>query len=143
MFVDIVKAGEVAEVFPCPTYDGGDSVDRFYRILPQATFYSFKSGFVLRGTPANGGDRLILNDVGLPDLNQCINSMVQTGTEVIKCVPKNNRERLRNGLDSGEVINALSRLRVRLEVNAIRIVFAEAAVFGFQLQDVLFGPFYF
>lgn len=67
--------------------------------------------------------------------------MVKGTHQVLDSVARDEGQALRGGLNTGQVVDQLSRIRLMLGANSIRLCIDEPTDFALQVRDVFPGPF--
>ena len=133
--------GWVADGNCVATFVWFDRVDRFYRLLPHARYFSHFAAFVSRGTAEDREASLTPRlDTVTPNQHQLVRQVVEGAPQVLENVSDDNREVERNLITSGQIINSLSRLRIVLDLNEIRFFAKKGPGLKIKIVDVLFGP---
>ena len=150
VLIDNVKLMQTPEkVISIPTFVWFDCVDKFYRILPQALYFSDRLRFVLRGTLENRETKNpVWCDTRTMNREQLMHEMLQGGSSILENVSSNDGDSVGNIPDLGHVIDQLSRIRIALGSDFIwaffePTCFAESLNLEPQIVEVLFGPFNF
>ena len=139
-----MKSVEAPE-YVIPTTVWFDHVDRFYRIVPHALYFSGTLGFVFRGI-LRDGEVDMTKGPGSPSSNEdeMISQVVKGASQILKNIPSDRAERSRRLLGAVYIIiDRLSCLRIALDSDSIRIGREERSDCDLQITDVLFGPFNF
>jgi len=141
VFVEIIKYGEMVDDFSCPTTVWFYSVDGFYSVCSQARFYSLSTGFVIRGVLSDRKHGISMSaHLACSDASQVPSSVVQGGTQIVQDITEDHGKGQRNVSDSSGIELALSRLRIYLGSESVRIVFVEAVALGLQVEECAFWP---
>jgi hypothetical protein len=69
--------------------------------------------------------------------------MVESASEIVDCIPNNEREIRGNLFEAGEIKAALSRVQIILGRNGVFAFVKESVPCGLCIEDVLLGPFSF
>jgi hypothetical protein len=142
VLVSIVQLVQLPKCVTLPSFIRLGRVDSIYSRLPNALYLS-STGWVMAGKCTNwkgetferGGRR---SGIGLQE--QLANDVVQTGSEAVQCIGGDRLQLRGEIIDPRNVVTALSRVRVFLESNAIRIGVLEGFEGQIKILNVLFGP---
>ncbi len=120
-----------------------EQVDRIERILMGSLYFSALFGFVFSGIVGKRKVDPVLVRRLVPGIatNDLKSEMVQGGHEVLDGVSGNQGQRFGNGMGARDVINQLSRLRIVLGPDSIRVGSKKSDLLTPAISDVLFGPF--
>lgn len=148
VLLNVVKLVEQPKTV-IPTFVWFERVNRFYRRIGRALYFAKSVGFVIRGAVVNRERDmrkrvfLIGRDANAfcSDMDQLIGEMVQRASQVTKSVGNELVYRDRNGLDAFQIIDRLTRLRIALGPDFIRLGVVEPSKPSLQVTEVLFGPF--
>jgi len=99
------------------------AIDGAEKLIP--SFADEETGFVV---PSASVSKLNIAD-----------SEIESRSEIMKCVSKDQREIIRNRLTRFDVNNITSALRIVLDQETVRIVRSEVPHLSFKIVDVLFG----
>jgi hypothetical protein len=141
MLIDQVKSVETPKCV-IPTLVWFDSVDLVYGVLPHAPYLSKLSGFVFRGGVE---DRKVHVSEGAGPsgsyLDELIGQVIEGAPEVLQDVASDGGDINVNVLDTDQVVDGLSRLRIALGSDYVGVGVEKGFEGNIQLLDVLFGPF--
>ena len=141
VLVDIVKLVQVPER-PISTFVWFDRPDRIFRLPPRELYFSLNSGFEFRGVV---GDREInvLEGAGLPgsDADKLMSEMIEGVADVVDSVPCDEGDAQGHIITAGQIADALSGLRIVLDVADIGVSCIKRGDLALEIVDVLFGPF--
>ena len=145
MLINVVELMELPERV-VPALVRFERVDSFYRFWPHSLYFSNLRGFIYLGAATNGECdlRIDVARVDSSDEHELVCKVVKSAAEILDNVSGGGKQVKRGLRDADRAIyinSALPSLRVILGPNCIRVRLAEFASFGFQLNEVLFGPF--
>lgn len=69
--------------------------------------------------------------------------MIEGPTKVVENVPSDDQDSRRSGVGEGDLRAAVTRLRIALKDNAIRVGIKKPNDLGIKIEEVLFCPFEF
>jgi len=119
-----------------------DRVDRVDRVLPHALDLSQLSGFVfLGGIEDREIDVIERTWLGRPDQDELVGQMVESASQVLQDFPSDHVDHCWHLTHADEVVNELSRLRIALGADYVRVGGEERLEDVIQLSDVVLGPF--
>ncbi len=145
MFVSAIELVELPKRL-IPTLVRFEPIDSFYSLWPHSLYFSNLRGFVYLGAPKNGEADLSA-DFGLGHTSgehELVCEMVEGAAKVVNDISGNRQQserRIGNGARVEEINRALAGFRIFLGANSIRVFPSELFRLGFQLDEVLFGPF--
>ncbi len=139
MFVNDIQFVKPPQIKPY-AFVWFDLIEKFYSLFPNSLYFSRRSGFVLRGVFKDRKHGLGIWRVSFGE-HKLPNQMVKRTSEVVDCVSCDARNLGNYGSDSGDIVTALSGLRVVLGHDFIGITLKEGVDGKIQLLDVLSGPF--
>jgi hypothetical protein len=123
-----------------PRFVWFERLENVHNGLSRALMFSAKSGFEFLGGAKDG--KVVLPVLGQHgDGPDCSPENVQRRAEVMHCVASERSPSERREFAHVHADDNLPRLMVSLCDNDIRVTFAEGGNFGYQITDVLFGPF--
>jgi hypothetical protein len=141
VFVDVVRVVEAPEKV-IPTLIRFDRVDPFFRVFPHSLYFSSFSSFIFVGTDENGETSIPARlRAGTPYLDKLMGKMIEGTPKVLDDVPSHSEELETGNRQASEILDGLSRLRVFLGSDYVRVGFAEEFRLPFEVREVLFGPF--
>lgn len=145
MFVSAIELVEPPKLL-IPTLVRFEPINSFFSLWPHSLYFSNLRGFVYLGTSENGKAHLSA-DFSLGHASgehELICEMVKGATKVVNDIPS-NREQSERSIGDGKRLHsiypALAGLRIVLGTNSIRVLPSELFRLGYQLDEVLFGPF--
>jgi hypothetical protein len=141
VLVGLVEFVDLPErVVPTLVRLGG--VESIYCRLRHSMYLSSLLGFVFRGG-VEDREVDIEERPGIPSTgqNELIGEVVESAPKVLNGIAGNGRELPRDGRDTRHVIDQLSRVRIVLGSDSIRVFVKEGGLCDLQLLDVVFGPF--
>jgi hypothetical protein len=139
VFVDLVKLMETPERI-IPSLIWFEGVERFYCILPKNLYFSTNVGrHVFRGTP---DDWELNSRLSFAGPRKSKGDVVEGTPKIVQNVANDVGNVEGNVRDAGDIITALSRVRIILDSkSSIRCAVEKGPDCGFQVLDVLFRPF--
>ena len=142
VLLDIVKSIEHPKKV-IPTFVWFDCVDGVYGCLPRSLYLSQLLGFVFRGVVLNREinpirvGRVVIGGRA----NQLVSEMIESTHPVLDGITSHQGDGVWHRLDVADVINQLSRVRIALGRDFIRVGLEKAENLNINVADVLFGPF--
>jgi hypothetical protein len=142
VFVDVIQLVEMPKRV-VPTSVWFESIDTFNRIWPRTLYFSSELGrHVFRGAVCDGEPDVAARSLRGDALsNQLVNQVIESGPKVLEYIASNDGDGRRDLLNSRNVIDMLSRLRIYLLSNSIGLESVKAVEREIEIADVLFGPF--
>jgi len=142
MLINVVKPMNLPEGMTCATSVWFDSVDGIYGGLPHSLYLSRAFDFVYRRGLVNGkvytakraGD-------SSADSYQVMGEMVQGTPQIVDSISNNKRNDRGDVFSHRQIVSALSPLNIIIISDVISVVFEKHLPLGFEITDVLFGPF--
>lgn len=116
-----------------------DRLENVHRSLTPALGYSTVLGFERLNTVVDGESGLITQVIS--DVHHIPPQNVQRGAKVVRGITRDRTKARREGLVDMSAKYPVPRLRLDLASEFIRVAFCEGLDFGFEIVDVLFGPF--
>lgn len=142
VLVNVVQAIDLPEDFSVASRVRFDLRERFYSVRRQTLFYSPNSGFKFLGIIANREiDALKRSGRLLPDAHQPVDQMVEGTPKILDGVSNNQWNVSGNGLNTSEIIKAVTSVRHILGKDWISTSVDKSAPELSQVEDVFFGPF--
>lgn len=139
VLVEVVKLVEFPEAI-VPALVRLGRVDETYRGRAHSLYLSRRAGFVFGETLANGEVSPVAT--GLPVcLNQLPRQVVEAASQLVSGFADDQGDVLGQRVSDLDAKDALSGLRVLLTQKSVWVGFAEGQNPGFEITDVVFGPF--
>jgi hypothetical protein len=139
MLVDVVEAMELPECVAIASLVWLETVDRFYRLLPHALYFSSKAFPVFIGGIKNWESRLGVRKISC-DGDQLTGQVIQRATQILQSIAHEEREFLGHGADIRDAKTDFSRLFVYLSDNGVGVANPELLPCRLEVLDVLIGP---
>ena len=139
VLVEIVQLMEYPK-HTVPTLVRLDGLKEFYESRAELLFFGKVSGFVFGRSLADGklSPLVRLPSVGFVCLPR---QMIECASQIVECVPGNEGERDGCIASHFDPMDFVSRLRVTLDSESIRVLVPECPHSRFKILDVLVGPF--
>lgn len=147
VFVDVIQLVQDEKLVPLPSTVWLGSVDCIYSIIPHALYFSCASGraFVFRGILGDGKVYLpggpIVGEISATSDPQLHRQVVKGASQAMDCLPSDLGNTNGNVFDARDVIDELSRIRIALGFDFVRLGRVKGFQFRIEFDDVLFGPF--
>ena len=140
MFVGNIHCVDEPEKVAAPSTVRLGSVNGILGALRHQLYFSMTTGYVTRSVVK---DREFGTTVRgfFVDENKLIGEVIKGTSEVMRNVPSDESDVMGRRLEFGHAKEVVSRLRVSLGFNDIRLSFDEPVPSDFQVKDVLSGPF--
>ena len=119
-----------------------DRIDRIDRVLPHALYLSRLAGFIFLGGVEDRkidiieGPRLTRSDQ-----DELVGQMIESTSQTLQDFPRDHVDDRWHLTHADEIVNELSRLRMSLGADNVRISGEESLEGFIQLLDVVLGPF--
>jgi hypothetical protein len=118
------------------------SLDEIERLLAGTLYCSLKVGFkdfqILPIEDRETGADIRRVTIGQ---NQLPSEMVKAGSQVMDSISENEGNFLGRTLEGSKLYDSVARLRIVVGNSAVWVALPESVQFGFEIADVLFGPF--
>jgi hypothetical protein len=145
MLIGNVQFMEYPEIVALPVFVRFGTPDFILGILPHSMYLSSKRGFINMGALENRESGLIRDREGLAaNIDKMTGEMIQRASHVVDCVSGNKANITGHGRDVAreeDIKILISRLRVWLGVEGVKFALEEPIPSGFQITEVLLGPF--
>lgn len=143
VLIDVVETVQLVEGITLPSSVWFGSADSVYGILPHSLYFSRESGFVFSGVledwEIHMGER---TRSVRPHVHQQVGQVIKSAPKIMNRIADDKGEVEGKILSNGEIVAALSGLRIVLEPSRICAFFMdECGERRIQIKDVLFGPF--
>jgi len=139
VLVDVVKFVNSPERV-VPAFVRLDSVNETYNVRMNSLYFSKRMGFVF-GRTIRDREVSVLSGRLAVSFNKLPNEMVETSSQVINNFSNNQRKGGWRLGDDFDLVSCLTGLHVLIDDKSIGVSAPESLDFGFQLVDVVFGPF--
>ena len=117
-----------------------DRIERVYRILPHALYFSLQSGFVFRGGIKDGESAVDARFIPAGD-DELTYEVIQGTPEILDNIATDERYVSGNVSEAFEVVmQELRSLRIIQGADFVRLARFETGERSVKLTDVLFGP---
>jgi hypothetical protein len=140
-FVGLVEFVESPQRIALPALVRLGCVDCFYDLLPNALYVSGAKGLVLR---ESGGNRIVhevLRRRALASIeHELVGDVVERASEILDYIGGNGCQVVGHGVRFGDVVDALSGLRVFLASSSIRCGLIEGVQPKLKVLDVFVWP---
>jgi len=143
MLVDNVEFMEHPKGVPVPSLVRLNSIERFYRSIPQSLYFSRLSGVVFRGGVKNRECDILLAPVSPPINPELHCGVIQGASQVEDRIASDYGDFSWDSPERLHVIDWTSRLRITLGSDCAWVGRFEGPECGIEISDVLFGPFEF
>jgi len=143
VFVDVVKFAEYPELVSLSSLVRFGCVDCVYGILPHALYLSIALGFVFRGVGPTDRevDKVFGGGLARSGQMKLVGQVVESTSKVLDHITSDEQDVCRHVLNTHDIVDQLSRLRIVLGPDSIWLGSEERLPCDIEISDVLFGPF--
>lgn len=145
MLIGNVQFVEYPEIMALPVFIRFGAPDFILGILPHSMYLSSKRGFVNMGTLENRESRPIGDREGMAaNIDKMTGQMIQRASHVVDRVSGKKTDWIGHRLNVAreeDIKILISRLRVWLGVEGVKLALEKPIPSGFQITEVLLGPF--
>jgi hypothetical protein len=143
VFIDIVKFVEYPKLVSFPTLVRLHRIDSVDSVLTHSLYFSATSGFVLVGIGKNGKSDVLDSFSGrcFSVRREGKSHVVQRGPQALDGISGEQSDPIGDRVDARRAMDEISKLRVTLGEDSIRVGSAEGELFALNIADVLLGPF--
>jgi hypothetical protein len=119
-------------------------LDEVHRTFRRSLYLSGSAGFKSIGVPgltAEHGESGVIVDGFVLGTNHLANEQVESGTQVVDAVPGDGAPQERRLFGDFDPVDQISRMRLVIMNDSVRLVLLEPLVSGLEVTEVMFGPF--
>jgi hypothetical protein len=136
--IDDAQTVQTPEGLAIPSLIWFDCSDRIYSILPKSLYFSKRFGFVFRGVIGNREINFAVSAVS--PLPESAGHPIKSRTEALDSIPSNSGDHRIDWLRIRDLIRR-SSLRVKVANELVWTALPKVVDCGFQIHDMLVGPF--
>jgi hypothetical protein len=139
VFVRDVELVEPPERVACSLVRFG-FLDEVHRNLRHSLYLSNVVGFKNIGT-LEDGESGIVGDALAPSADYLTNEQIEGGTEIVNTISGDGAPQERRLFGDFDPVDQISRMRLVIMNDSVRLVLLEPLVSGLEVTEVMFGPF--